>query len=355
MQARAHRRDVGAASAGVLTIQPQTSAAGCGIVGMERNRDRHAARREVAPMTAMQERLALGFVLAGALAYATDVAWYRPRTETAETARGGALPSEPPRSAPARSTLPLQQLERRALAGEPGVDVFGARTWFSPPRASPGPPMQAIAPPTQPAPIAAPRLPFRYMGRLFSGDERVLFVAEGDRGLVLREGDVADALYRLDRVGEAGATFTHLQLGVALHLSFLGESGGVAQEQQEAGAEFAAMRGGTRPAIVTGRESDGPEASSTPAGAAGAHLERAPETGGKSASAADARRARAVLALPRDPWACTAQRANQLRDCDAKGESSRSSACKQAAASRYRACLGGSLRSALSASAGDEQ
>jgi hypothetical protein len=307
-------------------------------------------------MTARREQLALGLVLALTLACAAWVAWYRPHAGPGTGAPSIEALEKIPRFAPATSPLlSLERLERRPRAAEPGVDVFGPRTWLGAPRASPKAPPPASAPPISTAPAAPPALPFRYLGRLSTGDERVLFVASGDHGLVLREGDVAEARYRLDRIGESGATFTHLDLGVPLLLSFLGESSRAALDAREASDETAALRSEASVAIATSHTSEQAESVQGSAGAPAPLPDRAQQAGADASPAAAARRARTVVARSREPWVCTAQQANELRDCDAQGDLARSSACKQAAASRYRTCLGRSLRGALPASAAEEQ
>jgi hypothetical protein len=194
------------------------------------------------------------------------------------------------------------------------------------------------------------------MGQLLTSNERMLFLASGDRNLVLREGDVVDTAYRLDHIDEFEATFTYLELGVQLRLSFLLEPSGVAQEERDVTVDAAVMHGGSRLGTAAGAEGEQRLGVMPSPNAIATRLQgRGPESSEELLSAAEARRARAVLAIPREPWVCAAQQANVLRDCDAKGDKDPTTACKQAAASRYRACLGSSLRSALPSTAGHEE
>jgi hypothetical protein len=306
-------------------------------------------------MTATRGQL-LGPVLVATLGYGVWAALSpspTPKSATTEVRREP-VAREGSRAAPRSSSDWLDRLGRRPPASEPGVDLFGARTWSTAPQAAPGVREPAVAPPTQaPAVPAIPAvLPFTYMGRLASGDERVLFVAWGERNLVLREGDVVDAAYRLDRIDEIEATFTQLQSGARLQLSFLPNAIAALEPDRNPTAEAVgadtalasaataspeAMRhvGGTR-RMTTSR--------AVPVGApmreANAELAAAEE------AAAMARRARAIRAIPVEPWVCKAQQANELRDCGTSAAVEGPAACRQAAASRYRNCLGGALRSA---------
>ena len=63
-----------------------------------------------------------------------------------------------------------------------------------------------------PAPVAPP-MPFTYMGRLHSGPDTNVFLTQGDRSLIVHEGDIIDANYRVERVSDNEITLVYLPLG----------------------------------------------------------------------------------------------------------------------------------------------
>jgi hypothetical protein len=94
------------------------------------------------------------------------------------------------------------------LAREPlpqGVagNLFTSRSWQPPP---PPAPVAAPAPPPR-----APELPYRYLGRLEDGDQVVVFLLQGSRELVVRQGDQLPN-YRVDEINRRGMRITYLPL-----------------------------------------------------------------------------------------------------------------------------------------------
>jgi hypothetical protein len=89
-------------------------------------------------------------------------------------------------------------------------DAFAPRSWRKPaPKVQAAANAVVIAPPP-----SAPPLPFVYMGKLFTEDARAVFLNQGERNLIVHEGDVIDALYRVATLSEAGLTFIHLPTGI---------------------------------------------------------------------------------------------------------------------------------------------
>jgi hypothetical protein len=81
------------------------------------------------------------------------------------------------------------------------------------------PPVQTVAAaPPPPPPPTAPPLPFVYLGKLESEEVSAVFLAKGDRNVIARQGDVIDAIYRVDTVSDAVLTFTHLPTGIQQNL-----------------------------------------------------------------------------------------------------------------------------------------
>lgn len=120
---------------------------------------------------------------------------------------------------PATQQEPVQvnvdKLKGRNL-GAPVRDPFDvpARPRQKPKPAAPAPVVVAPSPsPPPPAPPSAPPLPFVYMGKLENGGATTVFLIQGDRNLVVKEGEVIDQTYRVDRVTSTDITLVYLPLG----------------------------------------------------------------------------------------------------------------------------------------------
>lgn len=147
-------------------------------------------------------------------------AWVREgdRPVRADIAEAPARPARPASAAPApkeqtADRVHLEKLRMRSAA-ERTDDAFAPRSWRKP---APKPSVAnfvAVAPPP-----SAPPLPFTYMGKLLSDDARTVFLTQGDRNLIVHEGDVIDAIYRVDKLSDAGLTFIHLPTGIQQNLS----------------------------------------------------------------------------------------------------------------------------------------
>lgn len=79
-------------------------------------------------------------------------------------------------------------------------DLFPVQSWYVPP------------PPPKPAPPKPPPLPFTYLGKAVDDGMVSVFVAQGDRNLVVKTGDVIDGVYRADSILPPVMTFTYLPL-----------------------------------------------------------------------------------------------------------------------------------------------
>lgn len=79
-------------------------------------------------------------------------------------------------------------------------DLFPVQSWYVPP------------PPPKPAPPKPPPLPFTYLGKAVDDGQVTVFVAQGDRNLVVKTGDVIDGVYRADSILPPVMTFTYLPL-----------------------------------------------------------------------------------------------------------------------------------------------
>jgi len=167
-------------------------------------------------------------LLIGALALTLGaVRWADKLTDMNEASAGAvaeATPRERNGSPPAKAagqTAPALDLGKlqRAPPVDPNGDPFGARN-FRPappkPKAGSSPLAASIAPP--PAPQAPP-LPFAYIGRLSEERDTTVFLAMGERNLVLKPGDVIDGTYKLEEVNDSGVVLTYLPLSQRQTLS----------------------------------------------------------------------------------------------------------------------------------------
>ena len=160
--------------------------------------------------------LVLGGLLTATLAAA---AWIRdttdaPGTEVVAAANSHSAPaSTQRRQVEAKgdaAVINLEKLKSRDL-GKATRDPFATGK----PRAvkpKPGgvarPAQTVVAPP----PPTAPPLPFTYMGKLRSEGDLAVFLVQGERNLIVHEGDTIDSLYRVERIAEGDITLLFLPL-----------------------------------------------------------------------------------------------------------------------------------------------
>jgi hypothetical protein len=102
-------------------------------------------------------------------------------------------------------------LAREPLPQRVAGNLFAARSWQPPP-----PPAPAAAPAPPPR---APELPYRYLGRLEDGDQVVVFLLQGNRELVVRQGDQLPN-YRVDEITRRGMSMTYLPLNATQRMLF---------------------------------------------------------------------------------------------------------------------------------------
>jgi hypothetical protein len=125
----------------------------------------------------------------------------RPRTEA------------PPGGMEGGQAIDLARLQR-APATQPSAELFGeppAAIAPPPPKASRRAQEVAEAPPPPPEP---PPLPFKYLGQLAEAGRKLVFLAAGERNLVVGAGDVIDGLYRIDAIGTDELMLTYLPMNV---------------------------------------------------------------------------------------------------------------------------------------------
>lgn len=76
-----------------------------------------------------------------------------------------------------------------------------------------------LATPVAVAAPTAPALPFQFVGRLGERDDLQVFLQNGEKLYVVRQGDVIDATYRLDRVSANELDLVYLPLHQSQTLS----------------------------------------------------------------------------------------------------------------------------------------
>jgi hypothetical protein len=148
-------------------------------------------------------------------------AWVREgdRTAEAEVVEAPARKVRAAGAAPAHMEHAAERVHLEKLRARPSAertdDAFAPRNWRKP-----APKLSAAANAVVVAPPSAPPLPFIYMGKLLSDEARAVFLTQGERNLIVHEGDVIDAIYRVVRLSDAGLTFVHLPTGIQQNLAF---------------------------------------------------------------------------------------------------------------------------------------
>lgn len=176
-------------------------------------------------ISSRQRWIALAVLLMAAL---TAAAWVREgdRKSGTEIIKPPARPRQVP-AARGADSAPADRVHLEKLRGRDADsnanDAFATRSWRKPaPKVAATAPVAAAALPAAPspptAPPGAPPLPFTYMGRLLSEEANAVFLTQGERNLIVHEGEIIESTYRVDKVSETRLTFTHLPSGVQQHL-----------------------------------------------------------------------------------------------------------------------------------------
>ncbi|MBF8745186.1 hypothetical protein E2H86_01715 [Pseudomonas putida] len=98
-------------------------------------------------------------------------------------------------------------------------DLFPAQQWSKPQTlATVTEQPVVVAPPVAVAP-SAPLLPFQFVGRMGDRDDLQIFLQSGEKLYVVRQGDVIDDTYRLDRVSANELDLVYLPLHQSQTLS----------------------------------------------------------------------------------------------------------------------------------------
>lgn len=125
-------------------------------------------------------------------------------------------------SAPPAQPVPRVELERLGrrdgdAEADPEVgNAFSAISWYVPPPPPPPPPPRKPAPPPPPS---APPLPFSFLGRYVEDGVLIILLVRGDRIYTVREGEVIDNTYRVERLARGRVELVYLPLNIKQTLS----------------------------------------------------------------------------------------------------------------------------------------
>jgi hypothetical protein len=90
-----------------------------------------------------------------------------------------------------------------ASASASGRDLFSARSWNPPPP----PPAQ------EPAAPVAPPLPYAFLGKKLEAGSWEIYLNKGEQTVIVREGEIVDGAWRVDKIAPPSMALTYLPLG----------------------------------------------------------------------------------------------------------------------------------------------
>lgn len=99
------------------------------------------------------------------------------------------------------------------------TDLFPSQRWSKPQTLATVTEQPVIAAPVVVAAPTAPALPFQFVGRLGDRDDLQVFLQSGEKLYVVRQGDVIEDTYRLDRVSANELDLVYLPLHQSQTLS----------------------------------------------------------------------------------------------------------------------------------------
>ena len=136
-----------------------------------------------------------------------------PAAPTAVPAVTAAIGKPPPRQAETPILALLARRPASLAAASAQAELFAPHAWTAPPT----PQAVAMAPAASAAP-AAPALPFSYLGRQSQGNQWAVFLAEGEKVLVVQAHGLIDSRYRVDAISPTAVSFTYLPLNLTQQL-----------------------------------------------------------------------------------------------------------------------------------------
>ncbi|WP_410481911.1 hypothetical protein ACJ70E_11600 [Pseudomonas plecoglossicida] len=98
-------------------------------------------------------------------------------------------------------------------------DLFPTQQWTKAKALATVTEQPVVAAPVVAAAPTAPALPFQFIGRMGERDDLQIFLQSGEKLYVVRQGDVIDDTYRLDRVSASELSLVYLPLHQSQTLS----------------------------------------------------------------------------------------------------------------------------------------
>ncbi|HEN8801509.1 hypothetical protein HP546_09855 [Pseudomonas sp. CM25] len=98
-------------------------------------------------------------------------------------------------------------------------DLFPTQKWTKPQALATVTEQPVVAAPVVAAAPTAPELPFQFIGRMGERDDLQIFLQSGEKLYVVRQGDVIEDTYRLDRVSASELSLVYLPLHQSQTLS----------------------------------------------------------------------------------------------------------------------------------------
>jgi len=98
-------------------------------------------------------------------------------------------------------------------------DLFPTQQWTKPQALATVTEQPVVAAPVVAAAPTAPALPFQFIGRMGERDDLQIFLQNGEKLYVVRQGDVIEDTYRLDRVSASELNLVYLPLHQSQTLS----------------------------------------------------------------------------------------------------------------------------------------
>ena len=172
----------------------------------------------------MSPKLRIGLLIGGLGLTLGAVRWVDTLTDVPEASAGAvaepAARVRPATRAPAaqapaaieQPALDLKKLQRSPVL-DPEGDPFGPRSFRPAPPKAKALSAAAAAQSAAPPPPQAPPLPFAYIGRLSEDRDTTVFLALGDRNLVVKPGDTIDNTYKLEEISDSAVVLMYLPLG----------------------------------------------------------------------------------------------------------------------------------------------
>jgi len=143
----------------------------------------------------------------------------KPSNPVVEAKTRGPLIKNSAENAPSLlALLPREDLLGRTTEDTVGKNPFSKQSWT--PIEKPAPVKPAPLPPPAPLPApTAPALPFVFLGKKLEAERWEVYLSRGDQTLIVREKDVIDNTYRIDRIAPPTLMLTYLPLNQSQQLA----------------------------------------------------------------------------------------------------------------------------------------